>query len=58
MNLIELTTSQLLNLLKEAYREGYSTYELVEAGLEPFDPDGYARWIITCLNQKEKSNNE
>jgi hypothetical protein len=46
---IELTTDELLNLLKEAYRNGYATYEMVDAGLEPYDADGYARWVLLGL---------
>jgi hypothetical protein len=46
---IELTTDELLNLLKEAYRNGYVTYEMVDAGLEPYDADGYARWVLLGL---------
>jgi hypothetical protein len=46
---IELTTDELLNLLKEAYRNGYATYEMTDAGLEPYDADGYARWILLGL---------
>jgi hypothetical protein len=45
----ELTTDELLNLLKEAYRNGYATYEMVDAGLEPYDADGYARWVLLGL---------
>jgi uncharacterized protein YjgD (DUF1641 family) len=48
---IELTTDELLNLLKEAYRNGYSTYEMVDAGLEHYDADGYARWVLFGLKQ-------
>jgi hypothetical protein len=43
---IELTEEELLTLLKEAYRNGYATYEMVDAGLEPYDADGYARWVV------------
>jgi hypothetical protein len=43
---IELTTDELFNLLKEAYRNGYAIYDIVDAGLEPYDADGYARWIL------------
>lgn len=43
---IELTTDEFLNLLNEAYRNGYATYERVDAGLEPYDADGYARWVL------------
>jgi hypothetical protein len=46
---IELTTDELLNLLKEAYRNGYATYEMVDVGLEPYDADGYARWVLLGL---------
>ena len=46
---IELTPDELLNLLKEAYRNGYATYELVDAGLEHYDADGYARWVLLGL---------
>jgi len=46
---IELTTDELLNLLKEAYRNGYATYEMVDSGLEPYDADGYARWVLLGL---------
>jgi|688.fasta_scaffold1824439_1 hypothetical protein len=47
---IELTTDELLNLLKEAYRNGYATYEMADAGLEPYDADGYARWVLLGLD--------
>jgi len=46
---IELTPDELLNLLEEAYRNGYATYELVDAGLEHYDADGYARWVLLGL---------
>jgi len=46
---IELTTDELFNLLKEAYRNGYATYEMVDAGLEYYDADGYARWVLLGL---------
>ena len=48
-----LTYDELLLLLKEAYRNGYATYEKVEAGLEPYNPDGYARWVLLGLKSKE-----
>lgn len=44
-----LNYDELLNLLKEAYRNGYSAYEMVESGLETYDSDGYARWVILGL---------
>ena len=44
-----LTYDQLLALLKEAYRNGYASYEVADAGLEPYDSDGYARWVLLGL---------
>lgn len=44
-----LSYDELFNLLKEAYRNGYAIYEMVEAGLESYDADGYARWVL-CKN--------
>jgi hypothetical protein len=44
-----LTYDELLLLLKEAYRNGYATYEMTDAGLEPYDADGYARWVLLGL---------
>lgn len=44
-----LSYDELLNLLKEAYRNGYATYEMIDAGLEPYDADGYARWVLLGL---------
>ena len=44
-----LTYDELLLLLKEAYRNGYATYEMTDAGLEPYDSDGYARWVLLGL---------
>lgn len=49
---IELTKGELLHLLKEAYRNGFATYEMIEAGLEPYDSDGYARWVLLGLKIK------
>jgi hypothetical protein len=49
---IELTADELLNLLKTAYKTGYATYEMVEAGLEPYDPDSYARWVLLRKDQE------
>jgi hypothetical protein len=45
-----LTYDELLLLLKEAYRNGYATYEMADAGLEPYDADGYARWVLLGLD--------
>jgi hypothetical protein len=44
-----LSYDELVNLLKEAYHNGYATYEMVNAGLEPYDADGYARWVLLRL---------
>ena len=44
-----LNYDELLLLLKEAYRNGYATYEMTDAGLEPYDADGYARWVLLGL---------
>ena len=44
-----LTYDELHLLLKEAYRNGYATYEMTDAGLEPYDSDGYARWVLLGL---------
>lgn len=50
---IEITYDELLALLKEAYRNGYATYEMVDAGLEPYDPDGYARWVLLGITKSK-----
>lgn len=46
---ITLTYDELMLLLKEAYRNGYAIYEMADAGLEPYDADGYARWVLLGL---------
>ena len=51
---IELTQQELLTLLKEAYRNGYATYEMVDAGLEPYDADGYTKSVILGLDIQDK----
>ncbi|MCF8342431.1 MAG: hypothetical protein K9I82_15755 [Chitinophagaceae bacterium] len=48
---VELTYDELLTLLKEAYRNGYATYEVVDAGLESYDADGYARWVLLGITK-------
>ncbi len=48
----KLTYDELFTLLKEAYRNGYSTYEPVEAGLEPYDSDSYSRYVISKIKTK------
>lgn len=44
-----LTYDELILLIKEAYRNGYTIYEMADAGLEPYDADGYARWVLLGL---------
>ena len=48
-----LTYDELLLLLKDAYRNGYSTYEMTAAGLEPYDDDGYARWVLLGMESNK-----
>lgn len=45
---------QLMDQLKEAYRNGFATAEMVEAGLETYDALGYALWTIASLKPVEK----
>ena len=45
----EFTYDELLNLLKESYRNGYASYEMVDAGLERYEGEDYAKWIILGL---------
>lgn len=53
-NQFNLSYDELLNLLKEAYRNGYTVYENADAGLEPYDSDGYARWVMLGLSPNVK----
>jgi hypothetical protein len=48
-----LTSEDIFILVKEAYRHGFSTCEMVEAGLEGYDAEGYAAWIVRSLNSKQ-----
>jgi len=48
-----LTYYELLLLLKDAYRNGYATYEMTAAGLERYDDDGYARWVLLGMNKEQ-----
>ena len=48
-----LTYDELLLLLKEAYRNGYATYEMTAAGLERYDDDGYARWVLLGMESNK-----
>jgi hypothetical protein len=49
-----LSYDELLNLLKYAYRNGYTVYENADAGLEPYDSEGYARWVMLGLSPNVK----
>lgn len=48
-----LTYDELLLLLKDAYRNGYATYEMADAGLERYDDDGYARWVLLGMESNK-----
>jgi len=43
---IKLTYDELYSLIKEGYRNGYAIYEMADAGLEPYDAEGYTRWVL------------
>jgi len=49
--IIEISYSEMFDLLKEAYRHGFSTKDMVEAGLETYDPEGYVRWVLLKYNK-------
>lgn len=51
---IKLTTDELIELLRSAYYTGYATYEIVEAGLESYDSESYARYVVQKLKSKMK----
>lgn len=42
----EFTYDELFELLKHTYQQGYATADVVEAGLESYDPDTIVRWIL------------
>lgn len=48
------TYDELFELLKHVYQEGYSQADIVEAGLESYNPDTEVNWIIKKLNNKKK----
>ncbi len=53
----KLNEDELHTIIREAYRNGYSTYEMVEAGLEPYNPFGYADYVMEKIkieNGKEE----
>jgi len=37
---------ELFKLLKHVYQEGYAQADIVEAGLESYDPDTIVKWIL------------
>ena len=57
--LLLIPEEKLLTLLENAYKEGFNTYELANAGLEPYDPITYALYIMSKLKTKtnEKTTN-
>jgi hypothetical protein len=40
------TYDELFKLLKHTYQEGYAQADIVEAGLESYDPDSIVKWIL------------
>ena len=46
MEKFEFTEEELSLLLQEAYRVGFATFEMVDAGLETYDKKRYADWAI------------
>jgi hypothetical protein len=56
MNHITLTTDELKDLLKQAYIKGCIDFEVVEVGLESFDPETYADWILHKLTKNQEEN--
>jgi hypothetical protein len=52
----EFTYNELFNLLKHVYKEGYAMSDIVEAGLETYDPDSIIRWILLKQLNIQKQN--
>mgnify|MGYP001347081026 CR=1 FL=1 len=46
MNKILIDKKELLELIAKAITEGFNTYEIVERGLESFDPKAMASWMV------------
>ncbi len=44
---ILIDKKDLLELTTKAIKEGFNTYEIVDSGLESFDADTMAKWIIS-----------
>lgn len=47
------TYEELFQLLKHTYQQGYAQADIVEAGLESYDPDRVIYWIIKKQNNKK-----
>lgn len=55
---ITLTIKELKDLLIRAGRLGFNSYEPNEAGLEHYDAEAEASWVIlTLLNNKHSKEN-
>jgi uncharacterized protein YacL (UPF0231 family) len=54
---IELTFEDLKELLIRAGKNGFNSYESHEAGLEYYDAEVVALWIMRGLKKKEELNN-
>lgn len=52
----EFTYDELFKLLKDVYQEGYAMSDIVEAGLESYDPNSVVRWILLKQLNIEKQN--
>ena len=61
---MEISKEMLRKLILDAYREGYAQYEVVNAGLEGYDPEDYTnlamiKWAyldnVTKLTALEKN---
>lgn len=48
------TYQELFDLLKHVYQQGYAQADIVEAGLESYNPDTEVNWIIKKLDNKKK----
>jgi len=44
---ILIDKKELLELTTKAIKEGFNSYEIVDSGLESFDAEAMARWIIS-----------
>jgi len=51
---VQISISDLKTIIMNAYKHGYSTYEMVEAGLEPYDAENYANWVMLKYQNNDK----